>query len=62
MLQEGDDAPNFVVKDQNGDDVKLSDLLEKKVVLYFYPRDNTPGCTKEACSLRDDFSSLKKKE
>ena len=61
MLQEGDDAPDFVVKDQNGDDVKLSDLLGKKVVLYFYPRDNTPGCTKEACSLRDDFSTFEEK-
>ncbi|MCY7348876.1 MAG: thioredoxin-dependent thiol peroxidase [Pyrinomonadaceae bacterium] len=56
MLKEGDDAPDFSVKDQNGEEVKLSDSRGKKVVLYFYPKDDTPGCTKEACSLRDGFA------
>jgi thioredoxin-dependent peroxiredoxin len=53
MLNEGDAAPDFNVKDQNGNDVKLSDHAGKRVVLYFYPKDDTPGCTKEACSFRD---------
>ncbi len=56
MLKEGDDAPDFSVKDQNGEEVKLSDSRGSKVVLYFYPKDDTPGCTKEACSLRDGFA------
>lgn len=60
MLKEGDKAPEFSAKDQDGNDVKLSDYKGKKVVLYFYPRDNTPGCTKQACSLRDGFAELKK--
>lgn len=55
MLNEGDIAPNFTTKDQNGNAVKLSDFKGKRVVLYFYPKDDTPGCTKEACSLRDSF-------
>ena len=53
MLKEGDTAPDFESKDQNGNPVKLSDYKGKKVVLYFYPKDDTPGCTKEACSFRD---------
>lgn len=53
MLNEGDKAPDFAAKDQNGKDVKLSDFAGKRVVLYFYPKDDTPGCTKEACSFRD---------
>jgi len=53
MLKEGDDAPDFNAKDQDGKDVKLSDLKGQRVVLYFYPKDDTPGCTKEACSFRD---------
>ncbi|NJM54061.1 MAG: thioredoxin-dependent thiol peroxidase [Blastocatellia bacterium] len=53
MLKEGDAAPDFVAKDQNGSEIKLSDYLGKQVVLYFYPKDDTPGCTKEACSFRD---------
>jgi peroxiredoxin Q/BCP len=53
MLKEGDKAPNFSSTDQDGKKVKLSDLKGQKVVLYFYPKDNTPGCTKEACSFRD---------
>ena len=53
MLQAGDAAPDFVSTDQNGNVVKLSDFSGKRVVLYFYPKDDTPGCTKEACSFRD---------
>ena len=62
MLQEGDKAPDFSVKDQDGADVKLSDFRGSKVVLYFYPKDDTPGCTKEACSLRDGFSTFEEKD
>ncbi len=58
MLGAGDAAPDFTIKDENGEDVKLSDFRGQKVVLYFYPKDDTPGCTKEACSFRDNFSTL----
>lgn len=61
MLKEGDIAPDFTAKNQDGEDVKLSDLKGKRVVLYFYPKDDTPGCTKEACSLRDSFDVFEKK-
>jgi len=57
-LKIGDGAPDFEVNDQNGSPVKLSNLKGKKVVLYFYPRDNTPGCTTESCNLRDNHSEL----
>jgi thioredoxin-dependent peroxiredoxin len=60
-LKEGDKAPLFTAKDQHGNTVKLADYKGKKIVLYFYPKDDTPGCTKEACSFRDNFSMLKKK-
>ena len=53
MLQAGDKAPGFGLPDQNGDLVKLSDLRGQTVVLYFYPRANTPGCTTQACGVRD---------
>jgi peroxiredoxin Q/BCP len=56
MIKEGDAAPDFEVKDAEGNTVKLSDLRGQKVVLYFYPKDDTPGCTKQACSLRDSHS------
>ena len=59
-LKEGDKAPDFTGKDQNGKEVSLKELKGKKVVLFFYPRDNTPGCTAEACNLRDNYSALKK--
>src|SRR6478609_6915381 len=59
-LQAGDKAPDFAVNDQDGKLVKLSDLKGKKVVLYFYPKDMTPGCTAEACSLRDNYKALQK--
>lgn len=57
-LEVGDKAPDFKVKNQNGEDVQLSDYQGKKVVLYFYPKDNTPGCTAEACNLRDNYSTF----
>ncbi len=53
MLQQGDRAPDFELSDQNGDRVKLSDLRGQSVVLYFYPRADTPGCTIQACGVRD---------
>lgn len=60
-LQVGDPAPAFSVKDQDGKEVKLSDLKGEKVVLYFYPKDNTPTCTNQACNIRDNYGSLLKK-
>ena len=60
-LKAGMKAPKFSVNDQNGDKVKLSDYLGKKVVLYFYPKDMTSGCTAEACNLRDNYKSFQKK-
>ena len=59
-LNEGDKAPDFKSKDQNGKPVSLSDFKGGKVVLYFYPEDDTPTCTIEACNLRDNYSLLKK--
>lgn len=59
-IKQGSKAPEFSVKDQNGQTVSLSDLKGKKVVLYFYPKDMTPGCTAESCSLRDNYKSLQK--
>jgi peroxiredoxin Q/BCP len=53
MLKAGDSAPDFELQSDGGEKVRLSDLRGKKVVLYFYPKDNTPGCTTEACELRD---------
>lgn len=57
-LNIGDKAPAFSVKDHNGNPVSLENLKGKKVIFYFYPRDNTPGCTAEACSLRDGYDDL----
>lgn len=59
LLKAGDKAPDFTAKNQNDKEIKLSDYRGKKVVLYFYPKDNTPGCTVEACNLRDNISALK---
>ncbi|HLC60016.1 MAG TPA: thioredoxin-dependent thiol peroxidase [Candidatus Nanoarchaeia archaeon] len=59
-LKIGDKAPNFNLKDGDGKTAKLSDFKGKKVVLYFYPKDDTSGCTKEACNFRDNLVSLKK--
>lgn len=55
MLKEGDQAPEFSLSDGSGKHISLKDLKGKKVVLYFYPKDDTPGCTKEACSFRDNL-------
>lgn len=60
-LQIGSKAPDFTVNDQDGKPVKLSDFKGKKVVLYFYPKDMTPGCTAEACDLRDNYTLLQKR-
>lgn len=57
----GDKAPEILGTDENGREVKLSDFAGKKLVLYFYPKDNTPGCTAEACSLRDNINALRAK-
>ena len=62
MLKEGTTAPAFKTTDQNGESVSLKDLRGQKVVLYFYPKDDTPGCTKEACSFRDAYSKFKKQD
>jgi thioredoxin-dependent peroxiredoxin len=56
MLTEGQPAPDFSLRDAAGNTVRLADLRGKKVVLYFYPKDDTPGCTKEACGFRDQYA------
>jgi peroxiredoxin Q/BCP len=58
MLQQGDKAPNFKGINQNGDAISLKDYKGKKLVIYFYPADDTPTCTKQACNLRDNYSQL----
>ena len=58
MPDVGDKAPAFSLEDQSGKTVKLSDFKGKQVVLYFYPKDDTPGCTREACAFRDEHSAL----
>ncbi len=59
-LKVGDKAPAILGVNQDGKEIKLADLAGKKVVLYFYPKDNTPGCTAQACSLRDNYDELRK--
>ncbi|MBD1861781.1 MULTISPECIES: peroxiredoxin [Trichocoleus] len=61
-LSVGDTAPAFTAKDTNGNTVSLSDFAGKAVVLYFYPKDDTPGCTKQACSFRDNYSQYQGKD
>lgn len=61
MLNEGDLAPEFFARDANGDMIQLQDFRGQKVCLYFYPKDDTPGCTKQACSLRDANSTFEAK-
>ena len=61
-LKIGDQAPEFISRDQNGAEVKLSDYKGKCVVLYFYPKDNTPGCTTQACNIRDNYAAILTKE
>ena len=58
QLQEGMKAPSFKGENQNGDAISLDDFKGKKLVLYFYPKDNTPGCTAQACNLNDNYSSF----
>ena len=60
-LTEGEKAPDFMANDQNGNPVSLKDFKGKKVVLYFYPEDDTPTCTVEACNLRDNYQALENK-
>jgi peroxiredoxin Q/BCP len=60
-IKVGDTAPDFKARDQNGKAISLSQFRGKKVILYFYPKDDTPGCTAEACSLRDSYAVLTKK-
>ncbi|MGZ8846035.1 MAG: peroxiredoxin, partial [Pyrinomonadaceae bacterium] len=60
-LKEGDKAPEFALNDGEGHLVRSKDLRGKKFVLYFYPKDDTPGCTREACSFRDSFAKFKKR-
>lgn len=60
-LQQGDKAPDFKTKDQNGNTVSLKDYRGKKVALFFYPEDDTPTCTQEACNLRDNYALLTQK-
>ena len=61
MLKIGDKMPDFEVVDQDGNAVSSKDLIGKKTIIYFYPKDNTSGCTAEACSLRDNYESLQAK-
>ncbi len=61
MLTEGSKAPEFTLPDHAGNKVSLSDFKGKSVLVYFYPKDNTPGCTKEACSLRDGYEQIQAK-
>ena len=61
LLEPGDKAPDFKTTDQDGRPVSLKDFAGKKVVLYFYPKDDTPGCTKEACAFRDGFAEFRKR-
>lgn len=60
-LKVGQKAPDFTTVDDKGQKVKLSDFKGRKVILYFYPKDDTPGCTKEACAFRDGFAEIKKR-
>jgi len=59
MLEAGMKAPEFILPDQNGNEVRLSDYLGQKVILYFYPRDNTPGCTRQACAFARNYDGLR---
>ena len=61
MLETGMKAPAFTLKDKNGNVVSLSDFLGKKVVVYFYPKDNTPGCTRQACAFAGAYEEFKRK-
>lgn len=60
MLEAGTKTPEIVLNDKDGNEVKLSDFKGQRVVVYFYPRDNTPGCTRQACAFRNEFAEYKK--
>lgn len=60
-LKQGDAVPNFTAKDEQGNKVALSDYKGKKLIVFFYPKANTPGCTAEACNLRDNYAELQEK-
>lgn len=62
MLQVGTKAPDFTLSDQNGNTVRLSDFSGKKIILYFYPRDNTPGCTRQACAFAQNYDGFRSKD
>ena len=62
MLEKGMKAPQFTLKDKNGIEVSLSDFLGKRVVLYFYPKDNTPGCTRQACAFAGSYEAFKSQD
>lgn len=62
MLKAGMDAPYFLLHDKDGNEIKLSDFSGKKVVVYFYPKDNTPGCTRQACAFRDAYEGFREKD
>ena len=62
MLETGIKAPDFTLLDKNGEQVSLSQFLGKKVVLYFYPRDNTPGCTKQACAFAQSYDAFRERD
>ena len=62
MLEIGMKAPEFTLKDKNGETVSLSDFIGKKVVLYFYPKDNTPGCTRQACAFAQSYEEFQRKD
>ena len=62
MLETGVKAPDFTLLDKNGEQVSLSQFLGKKVVLYFYPRDNTPGCTKQACAFAQSYDAFRERD
>ena len=59
-MKQGDNAPSFKSKDQDGNDISLEDFKGKKLAIYFYPKDDTPGCTEQACNLSDNYDALKK--
>ena len=61
MLNVGDRAPDFCLMDKNGNEVRLSDFIGKKIVLYFYPKDNTPGCTRQACAFAGAYGQFRER-